>query len=78
MYFTGECHDIQFEPFEVYFPNGTSTAKFTVNITDDDFYEFDEVANFVIVNDFPDRVLRGTSTTTSVTIKNDEKSKQFL
>ena len=77
MYFTGECDNFQSGPFEVLFPNGTTTVKFPINITDDDVYEGDESFTLVIDDSLPDLVVLGTPYRATVVVKDDERSKQF-
>ena len=76
-YFTEEC-DLPPWAFEVHFPNGTTTVKFPVNVTDDDLYEGEETFNLIILNELPDRVTLDKPLRTGVYISDDEKSKQFL
>ena len=76
--FTEEC-DLPSSSwaFEVNFPNGTTTVKFPVNITDDDLYEGDEEFNLGILYTLPDHVVRGDNIRSRITISDDEKSNQF-
>ena len=78
MYCAGECDNLQWGPFEVYFPNGTSAVNLTINITDDDFHEGDESFYLVIDDNLPDRVFLNDPYRTTIIIRDDEKSKQFL
>ena len=77
-YFTEEC-DLPPSSwaFEVHFPNGTTTVKFLVNITDDDLYEGNEEFHLGILYNLPDRVFRGNNIRSRIFIIDDEKSKQF-
>ena len=61
----------------VRFPSGTSTVKFAFNITDDDLYEGDETFNLVL-DTMHNFIVRGEPFRTTVTIRDDEKSKKFL
>ena len=81
MYFTAVCDDVKLGPYEVRIPSGTSTVKSAINVTDDDFYEGDELFNLVINKVFVDGVDgvdRGIPFRSTATIRDDEESKQFL
>ena len=78
MYCTGACDNLQSGPFEVRFLNGTSAVNFTINISDDDFYEGDESFNLTIVDNLPDQVFLTEPSRTTVIIRDDEESEQLL
>ena len=78
MYCAGQCDNLQWGPFEVHFPNGTSAVTFTININDDDYYEGDESFTLAIDDNLPDHVFLSDPYRATVTIRDDEKSKHFL
>ena len=65
-------------PFEVIFPNGTTTVTFPVNITDDDVYEEYESFDLVISNNLPNLVNLGYPNRAAIVIVDDEKRKWLV
>ena len=62
----------------MHFPSGTTTVNFTINITDDDFYEGDESFNLTIADNLPDQVFPNELSRTTIIIRDDEESEQLL
>ena len=74
-YLSVRCDKFQSGSFQVLIPNGKSTVRFPINITDDDAFEGDESFTLIIEDNLPDLVNLGTDYRATVVIKDDEQSK---
>ena len=73
-----ERYDYDPGPYRVTFRAGNTRASLRINITDDDIYEEAETFNFYISTFLPSQVSRCEPYRSTVTILDDEQSKQFV